>query len=89
MRKIEKEIKEVFDMVEPFLNKKEKDVCWILRYRTTNSAEAASILGIPRTTFISRKEKLYEKLRKLIIEKVGFERVEEINRMFFRNEENG
>jgi len=89
MRKIEKEIKEVFDMVEPFLDKKEKDVFWVLRYRTTNSAEAASILGIPRTTFISRKEKLYEKLRKLIIEKVGFERVEEINRMFFRNEENG
>lgn len=88
MRKIEKEIKEVFDMVEPFLNKKEKDVFWVLRYRTTNSAEAASILGIPRTTFISRKEKLYEKLRKLIIEKVGFERVEEINRKFFRNEEN-
>lgn len=88
MRKIEKEIKEVFDMVEPFLNKKEKDVYWVLRYRTTNSTEAASILGIPRTTFISRKEKLYEKLRKLIIEKVGFERVEEINRKFFRNEEN-
>jgi hypothetical protein len=60
----------------------------VLRYRTANSAEAASILGIPRTTFISRKEKLYEKLRKLILEKVGAERVEEINRMFFRNEEN-
>ena len=88
MRKIEKEIKEVFDAVEPFLNKKERDVFWVLRYRTTNSAEAASILGIPRTTFISRKEKLYEKLRKLIIEKVGINKVDEINKIFFRNEEN-
>lgn len=88
MEKVEEEIKGIFDAVEPFLNKKEKDVFWVLRYRSLNPLVCSRILGIPRTTFISRKDRLFIKLRSLIVEHFGEKKVGEINEKFFNNSGN-
>jgi len=84
MKSVESEIREIFDVVQEKLSKKEKDLFWVMRYRTLNPKEASLILGIPRTTFLYRKENLLKKLRILIIEEFGKEKIDAINERFFK-----
>ncbi|BAL80501.1 hypothetical protein [Caldisericum exile] len=87
MNLLDYEIGLIFDKVSKKLNRKEFEIYWYLRYERVpydNDSTIARKLGIPRTTYISRKKKFEENLRKLILEEIGIEGVQRINEKFFR-----
>ena len=65
-----------------------------IEYKDANGVAKSGFVNLGPNGFLHEfgdeqdAKKLYEKLRKLIIEKVGINKVDEINKMFFRNEEN-
>jgi DNA-binding Lrp family transcriptional regulator len=87
VKQLDYELGLIFDRVSLKLDAKEYEIYWYLRYKRMpydSPTNIARELGIPRTTYISRKKKLEEKLRKLIIEMIGEDGVRRINEKFFR-----
>lgn len=87
MSVLDYEIGLIFDKVSLKLNHKEFEIYWFLRYARTpydTDTTIARKLGIPRTTYISRKKKFEETMRRLILEEIGEDAVKRINEKFLR-----
>jgi hypothetical protein len=81
------EIGLIFDRVSKKLGPKEYEIYMFLRYRRLpydTDTTIARKLGIPRTTYISRRKKFESVMRRLILEEIGIEGVESINERLSR-----
>ena len=92
MRQIDLEIGYILDRVAGKLKEREYDVYLVLRYERGPLDSISSLskkAHMPRTTFISRMQRMENSLRRLILEAFDEAYIQDVNRRFFGDSEDG